>query len=161
MTKRITLLLMFALLASCGFKLRGFAEMPSWLRNVAIVVQEAHQDLVPVLRDQLQAYGIQVVPDPIAADFLLVLEKDMLGQQITSVSASTTPRQYQLVYTLEYSLIEKKNKKPVGTSGKVIVMRQFTMNNDRVLGSDYESGIIISEMHREASMKIMNRISKK
>lgn len=160
MFKRGTLIFCALLIAGCGFKLRGLVDMPRWLNNVAIVIQDAHRDLASKLKDQLQAYGIRIVADSTKADYLLIIEKDINQQQITSVSASTTPRQYQLIYIVQYSLV-KADGKPVISSNSVTVTRQLTVNNDRILGSDFEGSTIHNEMHRDAVMQILNRLSRK
>lgn len=160
MIKRLAILLMVICIAGCGFKLRGWADMPAWLNNVAIIVQEAHRDLIPKLKDQLEGYGVHIA-DPAHADFLLVIENDSIKQQITSISASTTPRQYQLIYMVQFSLINKITGKPIISSGHVLVTRQLTVNNDRILGSDSEGSTINAEMRRDAVMQIINRISRK
>lgn len=159
MFRRVSLLLIVILITGCGFKLRGFVDLPPWLNNIAIVAHDAHRDLVPMLKDQLQAYKLNVISDPTKAAYLLIIEKDLSQQIITSISASTTPRQYQLVYTVQYSLI-KADGQPIISSNSVSITRQLTVNNDRILGSDSEGMMIHREMHRDAVMQIINRISK-
>lgn len=150
----------FLIISGCGFKLRGLIHAPSWFNNVAIVVQDVHRDLVPMLKEQLQAYGINIVADPSKANYLLILEKDFSQQIITNISSSTTPRQYELIYTVNFSLNAVKGK-PLFSSATVVIHRQLTVNNDRILGSDSEEMIIHREMHRDATRQIINRISKK
>lgn len=160
MLKRGVVLFLIIFITGCGFKLRGMMDMPTWLNNIAISVKDAHQDLASILKDNFQSYGINVINDPTRADYLLILERDMSQQQITSVSASTTPRQYLLNYTVIYSLL-KVNGGPIITSNVISVTRQLTVNNDRILGSDAEELMIYAEMRREAVMQIINRISRK
>ncbi|MFC3907570.1 LPS assembly lipoprotein LptE [Legionella dresdenensis] len=160
MLKRLALFAAIAiLLASCGFKLRGMVDMPPWLKNVAIVVQDAHKDLEPIIKKQLQAYNIRVAASPVQSDYILILEKDSLQQQITGVGASTTPRQYLLVYTLQFSLLKNKEK-PVISSNVITITRQLTVNNDRILGSDFEESTINREMRKDAAMQLMGRLSR-
>lgn len=147
------------LLCGCGFKLRGLADMPPWLNNVAIVMQSGHKDLVPLLKEQLKAYDIRVTPEPRNADYLLIIEQDNLQQKITSVSASTTPRQYQLLYTVVYSLV-KRDAKPVISSRLVAVTRQLTLNNNRILGSESEESLITRAMRQDAVMQIISRLGR-
>lgn len=160
MLKQLTILLCALLLSACGFKLRGFSDVPVWLNHVAIVIQNTHHDLRPMFKEQFQSYGIQVTEQPIKANFLLILEKELEQQQITNISASTTPRQYQLTYSLQYSLLNKKTGLPLISSRIVSVSRQLTVNNDRILGSDAESTIIMTEMRRDAVMQILGRLSR-
>lgn len=154
-----TVLMSALLLSSCGFKLRGMTDMPSWFNNVAIVVQNGHTDLASLLKEQLKAYNIRICTDLATADYLLIIEQDNLQQKITSVSASTTPRQYQLLYTVTYSLV-KRNAKPVISSRVVAVTRQLTVNNNRILGSDSEESMIIRAMHQDAVMQIISRLGR-
>lgn len=160
MLKRIFLCCMILITTGCGFQLRGFVKLPSWLDNIAIVVESAHKDLAPMLRDQLLAYNLHLASDPTKASYLLILEHDINSQSITTVSSSTTPRQYILTYTVVFSLV-KVGGNPIISSNAVTVNRQLTVNNDRILGSDSENVVILREMHRDAVRQIMNRISRK
>jgi LPS-assembly lipoprotein len=158
--KKPLLLLVFAmLLAGCGFHLRGFKDMPGWLNNVAIVIQNAHRDLGPLLKDQLEGYKIRVNPNPTAADYLLIIESDAIQQQITNVSASTAPRQYLLIYAAQFKLVRAKGAVVI-PSTIVSVTRQLTVNNDRILGSNSEETLLSAEMRRDAAMQILNRLSR-
>lgn len=151
---------LFCLLAACGFHLRGMVDMPSWLNNVAIVIQNASRDLAPVLKDQLQAYNIHIASSPTKAEYLLIIEQDNYQQQITNVGASTAPRQYILIYEVLFKLISKPGQVIIPSS-HITVTRQLTVNNDRILGSDAEELLLYNEMRRDAAMQIINRISRK
>jgi LPS-assembly lipoprotein len=142
-------------LTACGFTLRGMMERPTWLTSIALNIQEVHQDLALALKENFKTLCIPIVP-PKRAQFLLIVEKDESQQQITSVSASTTPRQYQLRYTVIYSLL-KANGEPIISSNKAVVTRQLTVNNDRILGSNFEEMLTYKEMRKEAAMQIANR----
>lgn len=158
--KRSYLLLLIVSLTACGFHLRGMVDMPSWLKNVAIITEDAHRDLLPLLKDQLQAYNIAVSATPAQADYWLIIEKDNYQQQITNIAASTAPRQYLLLYSLQFSLRTKQGKALI-SSAMVSVTRQLTVNNDRILGSNSEEALMASEMRRDAVMQVINRLSSK
>lgn len=160
MLKRLLLSLCIVSLGGCGFQLRGTINLPPNFNNVAIISEDASNEISLSIKSQLQAYHVEIIPDATRASYILILEKDALQQQITSVSASTTPRQYQLIYTLTYSLLKNKDK-PIVSSNSITVSRQLTVNNDRVLGSDYESSLIIKEMRRDAAMQLVMRLGKK
>lgn len=156
--KRFFVGILTILLAGCGFHLRGFADLPSWLNCVAIIIEDANHDLQSLLKDQLEAYKI-VVPDAISqANYLLVIEKDGYRQEITNVSASTAPRQYLLIYDVQFSLRQIKGR-PLISSSHIFVTRQVTINNDRILGSDAEESLLKKEMRADAAIQIINRLS--
>ncbi len=132
--------------------------MPKWLNNVAITIQDAHRDLGPIIKSQLEAYNIHVNPNAALADYLLILESDAIQQQTTNIGASTTPRQYLLIYVAQFSLVKKGVV--VIPSTNVSVSRQLTVNNNRILGSNFEEMQLTKEMRRDAAMQIINHLSR-
>ncbi|MDF1928913.1 hypothetical protein PGH45_00900 [Legionella pneumophila] len=38
--------------------------------------------------------------------------------------------------------------------------RQLTVNNDRILGSNEEQALLVSEMRRDAAIQIINRLNR-
>ncbi len=158
MAKSLALGLIIALLTSCGFHLRGLADLPSWLNQVAIIIQNANRDLEPLLNDQLQAYNITISTNARHARFFLTIEQDDYQQQITNVSASTAPRQYQLIYRVHFSLSNNKGEL-ILPPRFVVITRYLTINNDRILGSTAEENLLKAEMRRDAAMQIINLLS--
>jgi LPS-assembly lipoprotein len=158
MKKSFIPLILALCLSACGFHLRGFIEVPTWLNNVSIISKDGNKELVSILKSQLEGYKIKVNPDPALATYWLIINKTKLQQQIISIGASTNPRQYQLTLTIEYMLQERKG--PVIKLPKLIsVSRQLTVNNDRILGSNGEETVLISEMKQEAVIQIINRLA--
>ena len=145
-------------MTGCGFHLRGMVDMPQWLNNVAII-NEGPQELSSFVQAQLQAYNINVSDDPALASYWLFMQPEAFQQQITSVSASTTPRQYQLIYTVHFKL-QTRQGKAIIPAGQVVVTRQITVNSDRILGSDEEEEITKKEMRQDAAIQILNRLGR-
>lgn len=155
------LILLNCLLTGCGFHLRGLvdAESLQWLNNVAIVIQQAHQDLAPMLTDQLKAYNIKVATDPALAQYWLILDNESVAQNISSISSSTTPRQYEITYKVYFKLQRAKGGEVIGFS-PIVITRQITLNSDRILGSKDEEELQKSEMRRDAVIQLINRLSR-
>lgn len=154
---RLIILTLSLLLSSCGFHLRGMMDMPRWLNHVAIIVEQGHRDLAPYLAEYIQSYNLIVDSSPAAAQYWIIIEHDSLKQQITSVSSSTTPRQYELIYTVQFKLVRAKGQEIIPTSA-ITVIRQATINSDRILGSNQEESLLLNEMRRDAAVQIMNKI---
>jgi LPS-assembly lipoprotein len=141
----------------CGFHLRGFIDMPNWLNEVAITVEKVHRDLGPDLQEQLEAYHIHVNKMPNHARYWLILEEDFEEKHITSVSSSTTPRQYQVTYTVQFKL-QAANGKDIIPTSRVTATRLVTINSDRILGSNYEENLLKEEMRHDAIIQIIDRL---
>lgn len=157
---RLLILITFAL-TGCGFHLRGIVDADSirWLDNVAIVIQQAHRDLEPLLGNQLKAYDVKVVSDAALAQYWLILENEDMQQNISSISSSTTPRQYELTYTLSFKLQRAKGAEII-PSNLIVITRQITLNSDRILGSKDEEQLQKIEMRKDAVIQIINRLSR-
>lgn len=156
--KNLKLLFLCFLVSSCGFHLKGFAPIPAWFDSVYIIPKNTDPFLLRYLNHQLISQSMTAVPDLGRANYLLILEDDGFQQQMTSVSASTTPRQYQLIYTLHYTLLTKAGVK-LRPSDTVVVVRLLTINNNRILGSNHEETTIKHEMIRAATSQLIRQIA--
>lgn len=155
---RLIVPLLALLLSACGFHLRGLINPPTWLNNVAIVSESNEKQLLSMLSTQLESYHIEVNPDPALAKYWLVINSETLNRQIISIGASTNPRQYTLLLTLEFMLQTPKGK-IIKTPKKIHVTRQITINNDRILGSTDEERIMVDEMKKDAVIQIINQLN--
>lgn len=158
MKKLFIPLMLTLLLSACGFHLRGMINIPTWLNNIAIIVKNDDKQLSSILNAQLEGYKIQVNPDPALAKYWLMINQVLIQQQIISVGASTNPRQYTLILTIEFMLQTRKGT-IIKTPKTVSVTRQLTINNDRILGSSDEENILLGEMKQDAVIQIINQLS--
>lgn len=152
--------ILILLLSACGFHLRGMVDIPSWLNNVAIISKDGDKQLPVFLKSQLEGYKIDVASEPADAKYWLVLNHVIIHQQIISIGSSTNPRQYQLTMNVEFMLQTTKGH-IIKAPKQVVVNRQLTINNDRILGSNEEEAVLISEMRHDAATQIINRLARK
>lgn len=159
MKKHLFSLILALLVTACGFHLRGAIDIPEWINNVSIISKDGDKELVAMLSTQLENYKIEVNPEPDQAKYWLVINKVTVQRQIVSIGASTNPRQYQLIMTVEFMLQTIKGQ-VIKAPRQIIVNRQLTVNNDRILGSNEEESILINEMRQDAIIQIINRLSR-
>lgn len=159
MRKLLACLILPVVLTACGFHLRGHIDMPKWFNDVYIMTQQGDRTLVSTLETYFKAYQIDLNPRPDEARYWLVIQKIEQKQEISSVGTSSNPRQYLLLYTVDFLLQERKGKIVLPTS-QVTVTRQLTVNSNRILGSNEEATLLIKEMQRDAAMLILNKISR-
>lgn len=151
----LSLLGILSLLSACGFHLRSLGEFPTWLKpRVAIILEDEARDWESYLKPLLSAGDIKTTSDPKQAPFWLFIEHENLVQNIASVSSSSTPRQYQLRYTVTFRL-ENNRGKTLIPSRSVVVNRPLTINNERILGSRNESEKLKLAMKHDAAIQII------
>lgn len=152
-------LLLMCLLSQCGFHLRGWGEKPTWLNQVAIIIEDAPPGLLSTLTKQLGTYAIQVISEPAKAPYWLIIHHETLREEMSGVSSSTTPRQYQLVYSLAFELQQRQHG-TVLPSTIVGATRQLTLNSNRILGSKDEEVQFIEEMRHDAIYQMLSRLNR-
>jgi LPS-assembly lipoprotein len=145
------------LLSACGFYLRGVIEVPPWFNHVSIIANDGDKELVSALSSQLEANKIQIYSDPALAKYWLIINKTNIQQRIVGIGANTSSRQYQLILTVEF-IVESVKAKIIKEPKLIFVSRQWTVNNDRLLGSNEEESVLLSEMKKEAAMQILRRL---
>ncbi len=156
----IWILFSFLFLNGCGFHLRGIQEMPTWLQDVTVVVKQADNAWESILYNQLRASHVSIVNDPTQARYWLIIEKEFQKENIVSISSGSSPRQYQLIYTVQFSLQRAKGEEAIPVTS-IIVTRALTVNNDRILGSNDEAEKLIQEMRKDAAIQIIYRLGSK
>jgi LPS-assembly lipoprotein len=144
-------------LASCGFHLRGMVELPPSFQHVFISAPPQGRSLVTSLDEQLQAYRVAKASCVSDAAFQIVIDDIQFERQISNISSSTTPRQYQLFYIVKYHLIDTHGEHLI-PNGLVKSNRLVSMNSERLLGSNFEQDFFLHEMEVDAARQIMTCI---
>lgn len=154
----LTLILIITLTA-CGFKLRGLADVPIWLNNIAVMsdVPDTSQ-LIPALKEQLKNNGILIADNPTTASYWLVILDIQKSEQVFGVAASATPRQYQLTWVMDFELRSRQGR-VIQNPVRVSVTRTLTINENRILGSNAETRLTVEEMQKDLAMQMINRLA--
>src|SRR6185295_18856521 len=93
-----------ALIAGCGFHLQGATTMPAAMKMTYIDAEDERSSFLLTLQRSLQASGSTITPDRAAATAVLHIEHDETGQRVLSVSAANKPTEYEIFYTIKYSV---------------------------------------------------------
>ncbi len=100
---------------------------------------------------QLQAAGVEVVDSPSDASATLSILLDETDQRVLSVSARNVPTEYEVFYTVEYSLGDEQES--LLEPQLLTLTRDYTFDATLVLGKAHEE-----EMLREALAKDLVRV---
>ncbi len=158
MRKFASISLLALILSACGFHLRGNINIPPWLNNIAIIDNANNSGFRQRLTSQLEAYDINITPSAEQASYWIVIQYAGYQKQITSVGSGSNPRQYLLIYSVDFMLEDGKGKLILPLT-HVSSTRQLTINNNRILGSDEEASLLIKEMQQDAALQLLNRIN--
>ena len=157
--KRLGVFFLTMSLSHCGYHLRGMAPLPPSFQNIFIIAPKEAATLKYVLESELESYHVTVCQLDKQAHFEIVIDSVDFQRQVSNISSSTTPRQYQLIYTVKYHFIDTAQQHTVIPNGKLSSTRLVTMNNERLLGSNYEQDFFLKEMQEEIARQMISTIS--
>jgi LPS-assembly lipoprotein len=153
MFSRISIGLLFAFaLSSCGFQLRGAADLS--FKNLYI---EGSSSISRELKQSLNTNGIHVVDTAEQADLLLELMNETNEKRILSLSGTGVVREYELNYRASFRTREPAN--PIWSAPQnVQEHRTFSYNDNALLGKAEEEAILNQDMHKDAVREILRRL---
>lgn len=145
-------------ISACGFRLQGREPLPEVLWNAQVIAQDPQTDFVQGLRRALITSGGKLTEKSEVATGTVRVHKDTVTRKILSVSANNTPREYEVTYTVEFSVDGKAGE--VLPSQKVEVTRDFSFDETQLLAKENEEAIIREGMARDLVAIVMRRLSR-
>lgn len=148
---RIFTILAVALISSCGFQIQGALSTPAELQRTFIATDDRQSPFYRELRAQLQAAGVVLVESAADATGVISILYDETDQRVLSVSARNVPTEYEVYYTIEYSVDGDETR--LVEPQTLTLTRDYTYDSRLVLGKAREQ-----ELLREAIVKDLVRI---
>jgi len=138
-------------LAACGFQLRAAPDIPAEMSRTYISADDRYSQFYRKLRDELGNAGVQLVDSPAKSSAVFSILADETDRRVLSVSARNVPREYEVYYTIYYS-VESGND-TIMTPQSLTLTRDYTYDETLVLGKAREE-----ELLREAIVDDLVRI---
>ena len=155
------LLPLSALLAGCGFKLKGSQRLPLEGLPFDTLYLEAGRSasLVAVLRRQLATgAGIRLVDAPSEAQAQLELLRDERSRDILSLTGAGRVREYQLIQTVIFRVVGRDGEEWLPASS-VTVRRDYSFDDAQVIAREQEEAMLVRDMEADLAQQIMRRLA--
>ena len=153
----ILLALAGVLLAGCGLHLRGAADLSPQLRLGYLDAPDRYTDFYAAMAQSWESAGGRLTGAAGDATAVLRLRRDESGQRVLSVSAGNKPREYEVYYTVEYSVdVGGKEALPVQ---QLTLTRTYSYDETAVLAKEREERNIRESMARELASLVMRRLA--
>jgi LPS-assembly lipoprotein len=154
---RLAVLLLSVSLAGCGFHLQGVSHLPAAFATTALIAADRYTEFNRALADALRVSGSTVVAAGSGATATVEVIADENGQRVLSVSASNTPTEYEVFYTVRYRVL-------VGTrealAPQVLTLsRDYSFDATAVLPKEHEQDMIRAALAREIAALVMRRLT--
>ena len=153
------IIVLFFTLSACGFHLRGSQQKTSVEISNVFVSNIGGESIAKEVKLQLAGAGARAVASADKAKFVLRLEKEFFNRSVLSVSADTGKvEEYQLTLAVSLTLIDSKGKELI-SGDEIRLVRDYTFDEDAVLGKFEEEKVLRDELVSEAASEIIRRLN--
>jgi LPS-assembly lipoprotein len=156
-TALLVLLAMPLIAGGCGFRLQGRTPLPATLAVTYVAAADQQTDFVQDLRKALITSGGKLAGNSKAASGTVRILTDAVTQRVLSVSANNTPREYELTYTVQFSV--DAGDKELLPAQEVAVTRNYSFDERTLLAKENEEAILREGMARDLVAIVMRRLS--
>ena len=152
----LTLALGFVLTGGCGFHLQGDVPMPAHLHSVYIATSDELSPFATELRDIFENNGLVIAPRSKGADAVVRVATDSYGRRVLSVSARNTPAEYEVYYTVDYTI--DRNGVETVPKQHLELTRNFSFDESLLLAKEHEEEIIRDAMARDLAGLVLRKV---
>tara|TARA_B110000285_G_scaffold79656_1_gene91957 strand:+ start:619 stop:1101 length:483 start_codon:yes stop_codon:yes gene_type:complete len=154
MKLNIILISMLLVLSSCGYSMRGSINIPSSVESVSVVSSE-YSELVNILNSSLISSNIKTSTSKNDDIYRIVILSEEFNRRQLSINISGRVNEYELIYSVNFEL-KVPNEKSI--KDKIILYRDYSFDENNVMGNSDREDDIKKEMMSTASTLIFNRL---
>jgi LPS-assembly lipoprotein len=147
-----------ALLAGCGFHLEGHTALPAAVKTPYLEAEDAQSDFVQSLRRALLMNGAQLTARKGEASAVVSILKDNLKQRVLSVSNLNQPNEYELTYTVSFSV--SAGDKELLPPQEISTTRTYSFDSRALLAKGHEADILRGAMAHDLAEMVMRRLAR-
>ena len=149
-----TYLIISLLISGCGFQLRGNIDLPSELKQIA-VVSENYSDLVNNLNQSLSKSDIQVVNKSDKNLYRVKIISEVFNRRQLSINISGRVNEYELIYNVTYQISSPDKKSKQET---LSLYRDYSFDENNIMGNTDREAQIRREMVSNAASLIFTKL---
>jgi LPS-assembly lipoprotein len=144
-------------LSGCGFHLEGHTPLPAQFKVSYVDAHDRQSDFVQGLRSALLVNGVILTEDTTAATATVHVLDDKHVQRVLSVSPDNLPREYELTYTVRFSVTA--GDKELLAPQEVASTREYSFTVTELLAKENEEAILQAALAHDLVDVVMRRLS--
>ena len=152
----LALLVVVLLSSGCGFHLQGNGSLPEGGRKVYVITADEVTPFAVELRRAIERSGGEMAGTSAEADTVVRIQRDRSGRRVLSVSASNTPQEYEIFYSVEYS-VDRGGREVLETQ-LLEMIRNLSFDETQLLAKDREEAIVCEAMAKDLAMLVTRRL---
>ena len=143
------------MLTACGFQLRGSHALP--FDSIFIDLPESGELHAQLKRSILSGSNTRVVGARKDGQLALQILSDQSAKNILSLSAGGRAREYQLVRTTSFRLVDAKGRNWL-PPGQIVIRRDITFHDDLVLSKESEEALLWRDIQNDLVQQLLRRL---
>ena len=147
-------MIMMSLITSCGYTMRGSLNLPASLAKIS-VYSDSYSELVNSINSTLLNSGIAVTSSNNKDLYRIIIHAEEFNRRQLSMNITGRVNEYELIYEVKYE-INSPNEKNLSDS--IILYRDYSFDENNVMGNSDRESDIYKEMISTASALIFNKL---
>jgi LPS-assembly lipoprotein len=143
--------------AGCGWRLQGTEKLPPLMAVTYVDTKDQFTDFNQALRERLAASGSQLVASGSGATAIVRVHKDESGRRVLSVSARNTPEEYEVYYSVEYSVVSGGTE--LIKRQRLELTRDYSYDEKAVLAKEREQAILREALARDLASLVVRQLA--
>jgi len=151
----VAAVLLILSVSSCGFALRGTANLPAALQTLQLASVDPTSDLLREVSRALRSNGVTVV-DTDQTPYRLGLGRENSTERTLSVNSNARAGEYELELSVLFQLTQSGST--VLGPETLSLTRVYLTDPENAVAKDEEAELIRQEMRRELAQQILRRL---
>ncbi len=151
-------LILAAIVAGCGFQLRGTLTSNLPYKTLYIALPETSDVRIWMQRYIKATNQTKIVDSAKDAEAVFEQLQDTRVKTILSVNAQGRVREYRLQLDYKFRVVNARGQELVG-SNEINLSRDITYDDSTVLAKDLEEGLLWRDMNNDLVNQIIRRLS--
>lgn len=159
LVRALAVLLAAAVLAGCGFQLRGSNgqyNMP--FGSIWLSFNESSPLGTELKRNLRAGDTVRVVTDASKAEALFDVISESRGKAILSLNSLGRVREYSLSYTLVFQVRDANNRQLLAPT-EITLRRNIAFDESQVLAKESEEALLYRDMQSDLVQQILRRLA--
>lgn len=145
-----------ALLAGCGFQLRGKAELPAEMGRTQLVIQDEHSPFGRRVRILLEQAGVTLVTAG-AATAILEVPRNEVVTEVLTIGDNARVREYRISHTVQFRLLTPDGEEVVPLQ-TIRQARDISFDEQQILAVSREQEFVRQELAETVSRLLLSRL---
>lgn len=147
-----------AVVAGCGFQLRGSAPVPAALQPLAVVCDSRVPDLLcSDVKTQLSNGGVQIAAEQ-QANFVLHLSDFREQRRASAITLQAVAAEYTLLQSVRLTVLTS-DKVPLVANSELTSIETYRYDETNVLAKQREEETLRSSLYRQLAQQVIFRLA--